>query len=468
MSAMNTPDVPVIKADERFFQKHFSAGEFARRRAELCSEIGPDAHVLLRGRLEPCGPRFLQSKTFFYFSGIVIPGAMLLISSPDQKATVYLGHRDRSKHPEGMALGVEDAEEILAATGLEEVRDIAELAGDLKSVKTLYVQDAEDELPCRTRFEAAALATERAEHPWDGRPSDSQHFASLIEQRCPQITLKPLTPIVAEMRRVKSAEEIEMMRRAGYLSAFAVTEAMKMTRPGMVERQLSALASYIYLSHGASGEAYPQIIAAGNNMQFGHYSRNDAELVDGDIVLMDSAPDYAYYASDIGRIWPVNGTYAPWQRELYGYITTYHQTLLDLLKPGKTKDQVQQEAAAIMMDVFNDTAWSKDIYRQSAERVIKASNPLSHPVGLSVHDGSPYKHKPLEPGVVLSVDPMMTVREEELYIRSEDTVVITEDGCENFTAGAPLTPDEIEATMKQPGAFPLYDTVRQWDPGRKM
>ena len=458
----------MIPADARHFQKHFTTDEFARRRAALLDAIGPEASVLLRGRIKPTGPRFLQSKTFFYFSGVEIAGAMLLITGNDRKAVLYLGHRDPDKHPEETGLGVEDADLILAATGLDDIRQLDELARDLKSADTLYLQDAEDELPCRTRFEGAAIATERAEHPWDGRPGDSVYFAELIQQRYPNITIKELTPIVAELRRVKSDQEIEVMRRAGHLSALAVTEAMRMTRPGLVERQLSALASYIYLSHGASGEGYPQIVAAGNNMQFGHYHRNDAELVDGDIVLMDSAPDYANYTSDIGRIWPVNGTYADWQRELYGYITVYHKTLLGLLKPGKTKDQVQEEAAEIMQEVFDKTDWSKQIYKDAAERVITRSNPLSHPVGLSVHDGSPYKAKPLEPGVVLSVDPMMTVREEELYIRSEDTVVITEDGCENFTEGAPLTPDEIEAVMKEPGKYPLYDTVSQWDPGRKM
>lgn len=458
----------MIQADQRFFQKHFSPDEFASRRARLIKEIKPDAHVLLRGRIEPWGPRFLQSKTFFYYCGVEIPGAMLLISGPDRRSTLYLGHRDPLKHPEETNLGVEDASQIKTATGIDEIRPIDQLTMDLTPVRTIYLQDAEDEMPCRTRFEAAALATARAEHPWDGRASDAQHLAELVRKRCPSATIEALTPIVSEMRRVKSAQEIAVLRRAGYLSALATTEAMRVTRPGLIERQLSALASYIYLSHGASGESYSQIIAAGNNMQFGHYHRNDALLVDGDIVLMDTAPDYGYYASDIGRIWPVNGTYAPWQRELYGFITIYHKTLLELLKPGKTKDQVQAEAAAKMMEVFNRTAWSKEIYRESAHRVITASNPLSHPVGMSVHDGAPYRHKPLEPGVVLSVDPMMTVPQEELYIRSEDTVLITESGCENLTGAAPLTPDEIEATMKQPGVYPLYDTVSQWDPGRRM
>ena len=458
----------MIKADARFFQKFFPVQEFAARRERLLAEVGPAAHVLLRGRSERHGPRFLQSKVFFYFSGIELPGALLMISGPERKTTLYLPHRDPARHPEETGLGVEDAREIKAATCVDDVCDRALLAEHLTGIRTLYVQDAEDELPCCTRFEAAAAALQRKDDLWDGRPSDTQHFISLLQARAPQIEIKGLTLIVSEMRRVKSAREIEMLRRAGYLSALATTEAMRLTRAGLVERQLAAVASYIYDTHGATGEAYPQIIAAGNNMQFGHYSRNDARLVDGDIVLMDSAPDYGNYASDIGRIWPVNGTYAPWQRELYGYITTYHKTLLGLLKPGVMAEDVVREASAIMAGVVQRTNFSKAIYRQAAERVLASKNPLSHPVGLIVHDGSPYKHKPLEPGVVIAVDPMMTIPEEELYIRCEDTVLITEDGIENLTGAAPLEPDEIEATMKESSRFPLYETALEWDTGRVM
>jgi Xaa-Pro aminopeptidase len=456
------------RADERFFQKDFKPEEFAARRRRLLDEVGSDAHVLLRGRCEPHGARFLQSKVFFYLSGIEIPNALLLISGPERKTTLYLPHRDPEKHPEETGLGVEDAEEIRAATGVDDVCDRGLLAEHLAGIRTLYMQDAEDELPCRTRFEAMSMARRRSMNPWDGRPSDNLHFISLVKTCAGNVEVKSLTPIISEMRRVKSEREIEMLRRAGYLSTLATTEAMRVTRVGLIERQLSAVASYIYYTHGATGEGYSQIIAAGNNMQFGHYSRGDTMLADGDIVLVDTAPDYGYYTSDIGRIWPVNGSYAPWQRELYGYITAYHKTLLDLLKPGAMAADIVAEAARIMAGVVQKTNFSKEIYQQAAERGLKAKHPLSHPVGLSVHDGSPYKHKPLEPGVVLSVDPMMTVPEEELYIRCEDTVLITEDGIENLTGAAPLDADDIEATMKEDGRFPLYDRALEWDPGRKV
>jgi Xaa-Pro aminopeptidase len=265
------------------------------------------------------------------------------------------------------------------------------------------------------------------------------------------------------MRAVKSASELAVMREAGRLSALAVTEAMRFTRPGMLERRLSALASHIYLSHGALGEGYGQIVASGRNMQFGHYSRNNAVMRNGDIVLMDSAPDYQCYTSDIGRTWPVNGTYAPWQRELYGYIVKYQRTLLGLLRPGLRAEDILKAAAKKMARVIAKTRFSKKIYEQSARRTLEFKGHLSHPVGLSVHDVGGYRNKPLEPGVVLSVDAMLWVREEELYIRCEDTVAITADGIENFTAAAPLDPDAIEAVMRENSA---YD-VKKKPPRRK-
>ena len=189
-------------------------------------------------------------------------------------------------------------------------------------------------------------------------------------------------------------------------------------------------------------------------MQFGHYSCNNAVLQDGDIVLMDSAPDYKCYTSDIGRTWPVNGVYTTWQRELYGYIVKYQQTLLGLLRPGLMADDILKTAAERMAGVVASTRFSKRIYEESARRTLEFKGHLSHPVGLSVHDVGPYRHKPLEPGVVLSVDAMMWVPEEQLYIRCEDTVVITADGIENFTAAAPLDPDTIEAVMREDSAYP--------------
>jgi Xaa-Pro aminopeptidase len=231
---------------------------------------------------------------------------------------------------------------------------------------------------------------------------------------------------------------------------------MRATRPGAYEYQLDAVMRYCYLVNGARDAAYRAIIAGGANAWYGHYNANDCVLQDGDLVLVDCAPDYRYYTSDIGRMWPVNGRYAPVQRELYGFIVAYHKVLLRLIRPGVTDAQIQQEAAAEMGEVVEATRFSKPIYEAAARRALAFPYHMSHPVGMAVHDVGHYRGKTLQPGVVLALDPQMWVPEERLYIRVEDTVVVTEEGIENLTVDAPLELDEVEAAMRAPGLeFPL-------------
>ena len=241
------------------------------------------------------------------------------------------------------------------------------------------------------------------------------------------------------------------MRRAGQLCAQAVREAMRVTRPGILEYQLGALVNYIFMLNGARGEGYHPIIASGENIWHIHYSLNSGPLKDGDLVLMDVAPECSYYTSDIGRMWPVNGTYASWQRELYGYIVEYHKVVLSKIRPGVTPDQVMDEAAEEMKEVWENWKFSKDTYREGARRTLEFRGHLSHPVGMAVHDDGGYHHRPLVPGTAFAVDPQMWIPEEKLYIRVEDTVVVTDDGVEIFTSGAPLELDEVEALMRDEG-----------------
>jgi Xaa-Pro aminopeptidase len=250
------------------------------------------------------------------------------------------------------------------------------------------------------------------------------------------------------------------MRRAGKLCALAVREAMRCTRPGVIEQQLAAVADYVYRINGARSEAYRPIVAGGENIWYAHYYRNDCPLRDGDLVLMDYAPDVCNYTSDIGRMWPVNGRYSPVQRELYGFIVEYHQALLGRLRPGVLPQQVLDEAAAEMSDRIAATAFSKLIYEQAARRTLEFKGHLSHPVGMAVHDVGRYWERPLEPGLVFALDPQLWAPEERLYIRVEDTVVITTDGVEVLTPDAPLELDEVEAWMSEPGMlqrFPALD-----------
>jgi Xaa-Pro aminopeptidase len=208
---------------------------------------------------------------------------------------------------------------------------------------------------------------------------------------------------------------------------------------------------FVYLRHGALDVSYRAIVGGGDNAWYGHYNANDAALADGDLVLVDCGPDYRHYASDITRMWPVNGRYDDVQRQLYGFMVAYHQALLRLLRPGVTAEQVRDEAAAEMAEVVARTAWTDPVHEQAARRALAFPHHLSHPVGMAVHDVGHYRGQVLRPGLVLSVDPQLIIPEQRRYLRVEDTVVITHDGIENFNDGAPYDLDEVEAVMREPG-----------------
>ena len=255
------------------------------------------------------------------------------------------------------------------------------------------------------------------------------------------------------MRSVKSPREVALVRRASELAGLGLLEAMKSTRPGLLEYQLEAAARYVFQTGGSRMDGYRAITAAGTaNIWNAHYYRNDGPLRDGDLVLMDFAPDYRYYTSDIARMWPVNGRFSPVQRELLSFVLAYRNAVLKQLRPGAMTDDILPAARAAMEPVLAATRFSKPIYEDAARKLVTTGGGvLSHPVGLAVHDDGPYRPGPLRPGHVFSVDPQLWVPEENLYYRYEDVVVITETGYSNFTDFLPTELDAIEKTVRTGG-----------------
>jgi Xaa-Pro aminopeptidase len=244
-----------------------------------------------------------------------------------------------------------------------------------------------------------------------------------------------------------------MVRRASQIAGLGLMEAMRSTEPGVTEYQLDAAARYVFLVNDARLEGYRSITASGteniNNM---HYFRNTSTLKDGDLVLMDFAPDYRYYVSDIGRVWPVNGKYTAPQRELLQFVLEFHKAVMSRLRPGVTATQIHDEAKKAMEPVFARTKFSKPVYDKAARTLVEQGGGVfSHTVGMAVHDVGGYRNGPLKPGQVFSIDPQLWVREENLYLRFEDTIVITETGYENFTDFLPMELDDMERLVLEKG-----------------
>jgi len=230
-------------------------------------------------------------------------------------------------------------------------------------------------------------------------------------------------------------------------------ESMRSTAPGIMEYQLAAASRYVFLINGAKEEAYGAIVGGGQNAWHGHYLHNSSALNDGDLVLMDYSPSYRYYTSDVTRIWPVNGKFTQGQKELYNVILAFYKEITKRIKPGVTPQQITDEALEALKPIIASMQFSKPAYKKGAEGALTFRGALSHPVGMSVHDVGNYWKGVLKPGMVFSIDPMIWIEEEKLYVRIEDVGVVTDTGFENFSLFVPYEIAEIEKLMKEEGVL---------------
>ena len=453
--------VPGVAAAQHY-QTDFPPEEFKARWARVFDVIGPEAAAVLQGVSLTNGytmPR--QHNNFYYLCGIETPGAYLLLDGRTRKATLYLPPQNAQlERAEGKVLSAADAALVQKLTGVDQVLDSGQMKEDWPGgaattprLAAIYAEFEPAEAQGQSRGELRMGNAAVTNDPWGGRLPRECRFVELVRLRNGRSEIRNLSPILDDLRAIKSAREITLIRRASQLAGLGLMEAMRSTEAGVHEYQLDAAARYIFLVNDAKLEAYRSITAAGteniNNM---HYYRNTRRLEDGDLVLMDYAPDYRYYVSDIGRVWPVNGTYAPWQRELLQFTLDYHKAVMSRVKPGATPQQILADARAAMEPIVAKTKWSKPAYEAAAKRLIETSGgALSHMVGMAVHDVGSYRNSFLKPGHVFSIDPQLRVPEENLYLRFEDTIVVTETGYENFTHFIPMELDAMEAMVKEKG-----------------
>jgi Xaa-Pro aminopeptidase len=441
------------------YQTDFTSDEFRTRRNKLCEAMEKDSFALLQGAPGPKGSdTFYQYKDFYYLCGIETPRAYLLIEGRDGRTTVFLPHESQvEKQSTKPVACVENAELVCKQSGVDAVLGWEDLGQYLNRAVIVYMPFEDGEIRTVNRHDAKSWAIRQSADPWDSRITRAAQFIETVRRQFPSIRTRNLSPLMDEMRLIKSSAEIGLLRKAGHLTAKGVIEAIRSTHPGAMEYQLDAVMLYHYLAGGAKDRGYHAIIAGGENAFYGHYCENDCQLNDGDIVLVDCAPDYHYYTSDIGRMCPVNGIYSKTQRAIYGFVVEYHKVLLELIRPGRMVADIHKEAAEKMTDVLSKWDFATPVHREAAKAMFDFRGHISHCVGLTVHDGGLHYSRPLKPGMVFSVDPQFRLPEEKLYYRVEDTIVVTEDGIENFTAEAPLELDHVEALMKEEGllqAFP--------------
>lgn len=453
--------------DAPLFTPHFPAEEFVARRSAIASAIGSDAVALLQGAPSPPGyTRFRQSNEFFYLTGIESPHAYLLIE-PAGRSTLYLRRRDtRREASEGKLLSADDAELVKRYTGVDAVRPVDELTADLEVVagraRTLSIPLAPAEGLSMSRDLAVRGNSDVAADPLDGRPGREQHLRMRLQELLPQIAIADLTPTLDSMRRIKTERELTLIRRATQISMVALLESMRSVHPGMLESEIDALAQFVFLREGAQGTAYYSLVGAGPNAWYPHYHKGGRLMQDGDFLLVDVGPDYAYYSTDVTRMLPVNGRFNDWQRELYGFYLATYRALLESIRPGEVAD-IAREAAAKMERIVDGWEFSKPQYEEAARsfvgafvsRAERGATSLGHWVGMAVHDVGEHDGT-LRPGMVFTIEPQFRVPGENIYIRLEDVILITPDGAEVLSRDLPMDIDDIEAMMHEDGLLQRY------------
>jgi len=421
-------------ATARFRQRN---EEYAARRAKLAAQVdGPVVVFGYTGHEDLSEfALFFQEKNFYYLSGDDEPGgAVLLIPDPPAgkkiegaREVLYLPARDYAQEKwEGPKMGPDDPG-IREKTGFADVQAFANLRAKLEELAKTY-----------SNFYTLLPGQQEEGYP------HLKNWSEWLKHTVPSANVFDITPEISAMRQVKSAGELALMRKAIDASIDAQLDAMKRMRPGLYEYQVAARMKEIHEFEGCSREAYAPIVGTGFFSTVLHYSALDAQIKDGDIVVLDVGGEYGDYAADITRTLPANGKYSARQREIYEIVLGAQNAAMAAVKPGATIRGGAVDLNVIAREYIN--THGKDLHGEPLGKYY--IHGLSHHLGLDVHDpGS--TTRPLEAGMVFTIEPGIYIPEENLGVRIEDDVLVTKDGIEVLTKRLPRNPDEVEKVMAE-------------------
>lgn len=427
----------------------FEKSEYATRRARLMDKI-PDGFSVILGAQSVVGYKeFFQNNDFMYFCGVEIPNSILIIDGIRKESTLFFTLSDREALGENISLDL--VHNPVEYTGVERYSPLESFSSQVARLSgrggAIYTSFKPEELMREVSTEKLrTLRSNLVFNEWDGRLTRELQFVQHLEKRFPEVEIKDCSGMIWELRMIKSPAEIELMREAGRIGVQALTEMMKSTRPGMYEYEVAAIYDFMCKKEGVKDQAYIPIISSEENHPYLHYHKYNRLLKDGDFLVVDAGPDVGYYDVDISISYPANGKFTPRQREIYEACYEIEKACVSLYRPGITCQEVNDR----MKEILQKKGF--DLNTDAFKIMTRGGGGCSHYVGMAVHDvgGSP-RNIPLQPGMVFACDILAVFPEENLGVRVEDTVLITQDGCENLTPGLPRSIDEIEALMKGKG-----------------
>jgi Xaa-Pro aminopeptidase len=430
--------------------------DFAARRRAYMDRIGEGVAIF------PATPEYVRTadlnhpyrpdSDLYYLTGFAEPEAVAVLAPhhPEHQFILFVRPRDKEKEIwNGRRAGVEGARERYGADAAYTIDQLdQELPKYLEGATALHYHFGVDE-----EFNHRVLG-----------------WLHSVQRKVRNGVMAPLSiveprAILHEMRLIKSADEVALMRKAAEIAAAAHRAAMTVTEPGRYEYEVQAEVEYVMRRNGAIGPAYGSIVGGGFNATILHYHENSDRLNDGDLLLIDAGAEVEYYASDITRTFPVSGRFTPAQREVYDLVLKAQMAAIDACRPGNRFQDVHDAAVRVLVDGLVELGLlqgkAEDLIAQEAYKPYYMHK-TSHWLGMDVHDVGVYKidgaWRKLEPGMVLTVEPGLyfgedvpaeATRYRGIGIRIEDDVLITASGCDVLTRDVPKDAEAIEALMQQ-------------------
>ena len=391
--------------------------------------------------------RFRPDSDFYYLTGFDEPNALLVLvpGREEGEQVLFVQPRDPGRETwTGRRLGVERAPERLEVNEAHSIDTLGQILPELMRGRSpLYYRTGS-----RPELDSDVLN-------WI-------HGLRSVRQACPGPSeiLDPAT-LVHEMRLHTDASELRWMRQAAEITRLAHQVAFQSTRPGCYEYEIEARIEMVFRRHGGSGAAYPSIVASGANATILHYTRNDRRMGNGDLLLIDAGCEYGCYAADVTRTFPVGRRFSATQRLVYDLVLAAQAAAMEAVRPGCPFSDYHERALEVLVDGLRDLGLltgSRDEILESGTYRRFYMHRTGHWLGLDVHDAGNYftqgtTHRPLEPGMVVTVEPGLYIAEDDetvpaefrgVGVRIEDNLLVTESGHEVLTAEIPRTAEEIE------------------------
>lgn len=373
---------------------------------------------------------FEPYRNFVYMTGVEVPGALFVMTKLHGvvKETLFM-HIPSAR--ETMYTGLTfDAEKLKRETGIENVVDITTWEDFLsRMMMRENVQDAYMDMARWRSYYAL---------------NREQEIAHELTHSYPFLRIHNAYPTVCSFRTIKTKAEIEAHRKAVKITEEGVKNMLKNMKPGMTECQIEAYYDFILKGYNVKIPAFTTIAATGINACTLHYIDNNTVCQDGEMILFDLGAQWNHYCADVSRTYPVNGKFTERQKQLYNVVLKGLDAALALSKPGQKKADLQKV--------------SKQVMAEELIKIGKISKPeeidqyychgSGHFIGLDTHDVGDYDEMILQEDMMFTLEPGLYFKDEKIGIRIEDTILVTKDGCEVFSAGIPKTVEEIEAFMK--------------------